>query len=1072
MKIVRRSKKIQSSFDLLQYTARYWAELIEEIESEGYKVDSADKHRPAQWITAYKDGNEYEIEVTRYSDGTYEIVKADIVGEIKASCISKKRAVRAADEDDSEWIKLNRKYVLDSDGFYTDYTLYTNGDEYICMFGDEDVYGPDPDYADFSTDSEEEALEWFDSYGLDEDIQAATDDELEHPDQEYDSAATSINSNKLPAIYKLVNFEPGKVYLDFGGGKFDNGVYYVRDLGATLLVYDPYNRSDEHNKEVLRVIRENGGADATLNSNVLNVIKEPGARLGVLKNIKKLTKSGGDIYITVYEGTGKGNEGPTKAGYQLNRKTQGYMDEVRQIFPDAQRKGKLIHAVNSSTQPITITSGTVTDKVYWYFTRHGVQPGSIPKSIDTLYDVIDTPEGTYFATNTILNTKELSQYEIKEKWLPEKYKDQTDYFEHNRVVSASDCRVVSDDEKSWGTGPYYDQSYDDDFDDYDHDYEPSQDDWNELYDVSSSAQPDDTIIDAEDLRGLSREQIEQILDEAPVGAEVIHIRNLENRFNMDELIRKKQAYRSNYFNPVGAPGDFNNLDTYWARDGYEDPYIDSTIYKAVNGTDKYYGLTSEVLKAHGITSSVHLGDEVEWNNQKYIVIDDEEGLRLRPVDRFSEDDFDDTEAGDPSEDVYLEDFQIEGASYGGAYDILDEYYFTRDDLVDFGEEVVAQLENLEPGDYFVNDMDMLNPKTIHIEVYCRNKETYADKNIAIDMRRIHKPSDLNKYAYQVALDMYDEFSEYGDVYGTSDTDSDEYKILMKSYRYFKKFKNRDSGEYKDFVKELDHKGVSHDEYVDHTDNGCVVFYDEPKTPIVSTTPSFDYGQCQMTPVESAQDDQYVPYDDIANYVHDHYSFEDIDDKYSCIDSLRESFKGEGRIAKDVIEQFVGSHSGTDAITSANDVGYSSFQDPRLQPPDRAEPEEIIEDDEVIEFSFDEIIQVDQDGSWTYEDQTYAFAANPADPDGNWYTEQDDILFRDVTGVVEDLDSIMEPNIPMAPGTYRISGDAELHYTVDGVFVYRKYYDENDFDQMIDTDDINVELKRNESYIRNFQIHKV
>ena len=756
MKITHRSRTIKSGTDLLQYTARYWAELIEEIESEGYKVDSADKHRPSQWITAYKNGNEYEIEVNKYSDGTYEIVRADIVGSVRAS--TKTKVTASWDEDDSEWIKLNRKPVLDSDGFYTDYTLYTNGHEYICMFGDEDLYGPDPDYADFSTDSEEEAMEWFDSYeGFedeeDDDIyddiydicsSEEVDDELEHPDQEYDSAATSINSNKLPAIYKMVNFEPGKVYLDFGGGKFDNGVYFVKDKGATLLVYDPYNRSDEHNKQVLAELKENGGADAGLNSNVLNVIKEPEARLAVLRNLKRMVKPGGDIYITVYEGSGKGNEGPTKAGYQLNRKTEGYMDEVRQIFPDAQRKGKLIHAVNSSTQPITITSGTVTDKVYWYFTRHGVQPGSIPRSIDTLYDVIDTPEGTYFATNTILNTKELSEYEIKEKWLPEKFKDQTDYFEHNRVVSAADSRVVHD-----NTLSYYANTT-----------------------ANASIFASDTDIDAEELKGLSREQIEQILNEAPVGAEVTHIRNLKNRFNMDAVIRKKQAYKSNYFNPVGTPGDFNNLDTYWELGGYEDPYIDSTIYKAVNGTDKYYGLTSEVLKAHGITS----------------------------------------------------------ASYGGAYDILDEYYFTRDDLIDFGEEVVFELENLKPGDYFVNDLDMLNPKTIHIEVYCRNKETYADKNIVIDMRRIQKPSDLNKYAYQVALDMYDEFSEYDDVYSSSD-----YQIMKKSYKNSRKFRSQGDAEYLDFLDELDHKGVAHDQYDNLKDDGCTVFYDEPKTPIVSSS---------------------------------------------------------------------------------------------------------------------------------------------------------------------------------------------------------------------------------------------
>lgn len=444
----------------------------------------------------------------------------------------------------------------------------------------------------------------------------------------------------------MVNFEPGKVYLDFGGGKFDNGVYFVKDKGATLLVYDPYNRSDEHNKKVLAELKENGGADAGLNSNVLNVIKEPEARLAVLRNLKRMVKPGGDIYITVYEGTGKGNEGPTKAGYQLNRKTADYLEEIQQVFPNATRKGKLIKATNASSS------------VY------GKQ----------------------------------------------------------------------------------------------------------VYCTSIFASDND--IDAEDLRGLSREQIEQILNEAPVGAQVIHIRNLKNRFNMDAVIRKKQAYKSNYFNTVGAPGDFNNLDTYWELGGYEDPYIDSTIYKTVNGMDKYYGLTSEVLKAHGITS----------------------------------------------------------ASYGGAYDILDEYYFTRDDLVDFGEEVVTQLENLEPGDYFVNDLDMLNPKTIHIEVYCRNKETYADKNIIIDMRRIQKPSDLNKYAYQVASDMYDEFSEYGEVNSSSD-----YQIMKKSYKNSRKFKSQGDVEYLDFIDELDHKGVAHDQYDNIKDDGCTVFYDDPKTPVVSSS---------------------------------------------------------------------------------------------------------------------------------------------------------------------------------------------------------------------------------------------
>ena len=185
---------------------------------------------------------------------------------------------------------------------------------------------------------------------------ATEDDEEDLPmvDQEYDSAATSINSNKLPAIYRMVSFNEGDVIVDFGGGKFDNAVEYIRDKGATLCVYDPYNRSAEHNREVLKILRENGGADAAVNSNVLNVIKEPEARKNVLENIARITKPGAPIYITVYEGKGNGQEGPTKSGYQLNRKTADYLEEIQEVFPDATRRGKLITAHNTGS----VTSST------------------------------------------------------------------------------------------------------------------------------------------------------------------------------------------------------------------------------------------------------------------------------------------------------------------------------------------------------------------------------------------------------------------------------------------------------------------------------------------------------------------------------------------------------------------------------------------------------------------------------------------------------------------------------------------------------------------------------------------
>lgn len=133
--------------------------------------------------------------------------------------------------------------------------------------------------------------------------------------------------------------------LDYGGGRFDNATEFLAEQNVKNLVYDPYNRSAEHNKSVLAEIRERGGADTVTCSNVLNVIKEENVRNEVIRNIYKLLKNGGVAYFTVYEGSGSGEGRPTSAGFQLNRKTSQYLDEIQAVFRTVQRKGKLIIAM-------------------------------------------------------------------------------------------------------------------------------------------------------------------------------------------------------------------------------------------------------------------------------------------------------------------------------------------------------------------------------------------------------------------------------------------------------------------------------------------------------------------------------------------------------------------------------------------------------------------------------------------------------------------------------------------------------------------------------------------------------
>lgn len=85
--------------------------------------------------------------------------------------------MNSASTEEGPWKEVESKQVLDSDGFLTDYTLYTDGETYICMFGDKDIYEPDAEYADYETDDEKNAWDWFNTYeGFADDFEADEDE--------------------------------------------------------------------------------------------------------------------------------------------------------------------------------------------------------------------------------------------------------------------------------------------------------------------------------------------------------------------------------------------------------------------------------------------------------------------------------------------------------------------------------------------------------------------------------------------------------------------------------------------------------------------------------------------------------------------------------------------------------------------------------------------------------------------------------------------------------------------------------------------------------------------------------
>lgn len=148
--------------------------------------------------------------------------------------------------------------------------------------------------------------------------------------QKYSSAATSINSKKVPVLFKKIKFKPGTSNLDYGAGKWDTASQFLESLGVINYPYDPYNRTEEENNVAL----SKTDYDTATLSNVLNVISEREIRHQILKDIKAHVKDGGIIYISVYEGDGsskiKYNE--KKNSCQLNKPLKDYIFDFISVF--------------------------------------------------------------------------------------------------------------------------------------------------------------------------------------------------------------------------------------------------------------------------------------------------------------------------------------------------------------------------------------------------------------------------------------------------------------------------------------------------------------------------------------------------------------------------------------------------------------------------------------------------------------------------------------------------------------------------------------------------------------------
>ena len=157
-------------------TGASMGESITEDFNDGYKVDvdtyisellndgwkEAASANDFVWFT--KSGEDYWITINKRLGIAFKQISED-------------------DDEDSEerFELLKRKSVIDSDGFYTDYSMYYNKEDntYVFVFGDSDLYRPEDGYFDYECESEEEANEWFDGYnGFEDDDDEFVEDDM------------------------------------------------------------------------------------------------------------------------------------------------------------------------------------------------------------------------------------------------------------------------------------------------------------------------------------------------------------------------------------------------------------------------------------------------------------------------------------------------------------------------------------------------------------------------------------------------------------------------------------------------------------------------------------------------------------------------------------------------------------------------------------------------------------------------------------------------------------------------------------------------------------------------------
>lgn len=247
------------------------------------------------------------------------------------------------------------------------------------------------------------------------------------------------------------------------------------------------------------------------------------------------------------------------------------------------------------------------------------------------------------------------------------------------------------------------------------------------------------------------------------------------------------AQSSYSYSTVGEvdPDNVSSISFDFGNDGsYDYSFIEDCIEKAVNNQGLSWGEyvdyedvtyaypehnnLSEAHHTSTIKRGIHEGLEDKGLELLNNGIEIESGYGDLYYDR-NEDVFYEVKTipGDKFRNNDLGEALTEQASYGGAFDIEDDMFFTKEDLMEFAYDLKEEFANwCGDKNADISDLYMTSPTHLYIEVMSDGATHSAE--IDIDMRKIRTAGDIYKYSDDVLDQWKDSYIEYN-------PDFEEYK---------------------------------------------------------------------------------------------------------------------------------------------------------------------------------------------------------------------------------------------------------------------------------------------------------